>query len=334
MARPLRIEYPNAYYHVSNRSDRPTGLFPGDACYEAFLDSVRVSAERFNVEVLAWCLLRGEYHLLLKTPEANLSRFMRQVDGLYTQFFQRNRRRRGAVFRARYKSVLLQAEPWLVPVSRYIHNLPRAARQSPLKWRWSSLNHYLAGSEGRAPLARAEILAQFADRAGADGNGAMHVGDQVAREAYGAYVAAGNDRQLQRFYGKRNQLSVLGDDRFRARVKALDDVTALRGVSRGAAARKRPSVTRIIASVADTFQVTDHSILRAARGPGTKNVPRWVAMYLCQEVGGVTLQNIANEFGLQRYGTVSTTIGKLKEEFQDDPPLESRVRQIREALYS
>ena len=337
MARPLRIEYPNAYYHVSNRSDRPAGLFPGDAFYEAFLDSVRVSAERFNVEVLAWCLLRGEYHLLLKTPEANLSRFMRQVDGLYTQFFQRNRRRRGAVFRARYKSVLLQAEPWLVPVSRYIHNLPRAARQSPLNWRWSSLTHYLAGTEGRVPLARTEILAGVAGQVQtgeADSTGTAVPAEQATRDAYAAYVRAGNDRQLQRFYGKRNQLSVLGDDKFKARVKALDDVSALRGISRGAAARKRPSVTRIINSVADTFQVTDHSILRAARGPGTKNVPRWVAMYLCQEVGGVTLQNIANEFGLQRYGTVSTTIGKLKDEFLDDPPLESRVRQIRQDLYS
>lgn len=323
MARPLRIEYPNAYYHVSNRSDRSTGLFPGDAFYEAFLDSVHVSAERFNVEVLAWCLLRGEYHLLLKTPEGNLSRFMRQVDGLYTQFFQRNRRRRGAVFRARYKSVLLQAESWLVPVSRYIHNLPRGARQNPLAWRWSSLGHYVSGSEARVRLASTEILEAFAES-----------GDLAAPEAYGAYVRAGTDRQLQHFYGKRNQLSVLGDEKFRARVKALSDVNAIRGLSRGAAARKRPSITRIISSVADTFQVTDHSILRAARGPGTKNVPRWVAMYLCQEVGGVTLQNIANEFGLQRYGTVSTTIGKLKDEFVDDPPLESRVRQIRQDLYS
>lgn len=331
MARPLRIEYPNAYYHVSNRSDRSTGLFPGDAYYEAFLDSVRVSAERFNVEVLAWCLLRGEYHLLLKTPEGNLSRFMRQVDGLYTQFFQRNRRRRGAVFRARYKSVLLQADAWLLPVSRHIHSLPRAARQNPVAWRWSSLGHYLDGTEGRAPLARAEVLAQFAAQQGMQ----MEAGAESAvREGYADYVRAGNDRQLQRFYGKRNQLSVLGDEKFKARVKALGDVTALRGVSRGAAARKRPSVTRIINRVAETFQVSDHSILRAARGPGTKNVPRWVAMYLCQEVGGVTLQEIANEFGLQRYGTVSTTIGKLKGEFLDDPPLETRVREIRQGLYS
>jgi putative transposase len=97
-------------------------------------------------------------------------------------------------------------------------------------------------------------------------------------------------------------------------------------------ARKRPTPGRIISSVADTFNVSDTSILHAARGPGSKNVPRWVAMYLCQEAGGITLQKIAQQFGLQRYGTVSTTIGKLKGEFEDDPPLVGRVERIRQQL--
>src|SRR5690606_28052916 len=139
MARPLRIEYPNACYHVSNRADTPEpvrpapagerasgseradsrsgglkgglkaglkgGLFPAEQYYQAFLDGVREAATRFNVEVLGWCLLKNEYHLLIRTPEGNLSRFMRQVDGLYTQYYQKHKRRRGSVFRARYKSV-------------------------------------------------------------------------------------------------------------------------------------------------------------------------------------------------------------------------------------
>lgn len=330
MARPLRIEYPNACYHVSNRTERSSGLFPGEPCQEAFLEGVRVSAERFNVEVLAWCLLRGEYHLLVRTPEANLSRFMRQVDGLYTQFFQRHRRSRGAVFRARYRSVLLQEDRWLAPVSRYIHNLPRASRQNPQTWRWSSLRHYLDGSEAEVPLLQTAVLERFAHSQGLD---RASLGDEALRAAYGTWVRQGTDRELQHFYARHNRPSVLGDAKFKARLKAVDDVTALRS-TRATVARRRPSVTQIIDVVARTFQVSDHSILRAARGPGTKNVPRWVAMYLCQEVGGVTLQKIADQFGLQRYGTVSTTIGKLKGEFQEDPPLQSRVQQLRRALYA
>lgn len=329
MARPLRIEFPNAYYHVSNKAENSGGLFPSEQYYQAFLDGVREAAGRFNVDLLGWCLLRNEYHLLIKTPEGNLSRFMRQVDGLYTQYYQKARRKRGSVFRARYKSVLFQPESYLAPLSRYLHNLPRAARQSPMAWPWSSLQHYLAaddnagqGSGGarRDPgLKCGEVLAAFGTGPG-------------ARSAYAAYLQAGNDRELSRFYGKKNQLSVLGDEKFRARAKTLATVAVARGVSKGVLARKRPSPGKIISSVADTFNVSGTSILHAARGPGSKNVPRWVAMYLCQEAGGITLQKIAQQFGLQRYGTVSTTIGKLKDEFEGDPPLLSRVEHIRQKL--
>lgn len=325
MARPLRIEYPNAYYHVSNKADNTGGLFPSELYYQAFLDGVRESASRFNVDVLGWCLLKNEYHLLIKTPEGNLSRFMRQVDGLYTQFYQKNRRKRGSVFRARYKSVLFQSELYLAPLSRYLHNLPRAARQNPLAWPWSSVQHYLpephsiVDSSKTPSLSADEVLAGFGAAA-------------EARSNYCAYLQAPNDRELSRFYGKKNQLSVLGDEKFRARAKSLAAVTITRGISKGILARKRPTPGKIISSVADTFNVSGTSILHSARGPGSKNVPRWVAMYLCQEAGGITLQKIAQQFGLQRYGAVSTTIGKLKDEFEDDPPLMGRVERIRREL--
>jgi putative transposase len=325
MARPLRIEYPNAYYHVSNKADNTGGLFPSELYYQAFLDGVREAASRFNVDLLSWCLLKNEYHLLIKTPEGNLSRFMRQVDGLYTQYYQKNRRKRGSVFRARYKSVLFQPELYLAPLSRYLHSLPRTARQNPFVWPWSSVQHYLADSGlpldavNNAGLRTEEVLTGFGAPA-------------ECRDAYRTYLQAGNDRELVRFYGKKNQLSVLGDDKFRARAKSLAAVTVTRGVSKGMLARKRPTPGKIISSVADTFNVSGNSILHAARGPGSKNVPRWVAMYLCQEAGGITLQKIAQQFGLQRYGTVSTTIGKLKDEFEDDPPLMSRVERIRREL--
>lgn len=322
MARPLRIEYPNACYHVSNKAGPASGLFPAEQYYQAFLDGVREAATRFNVDLLGWCLLKNEYHLLIKTPEGNLSRFMRQVDGLYTQYYQKQKRRRGSVFRARYKSVLFQAENYLVPLSRYLHQLPRTARQNPLNWPWSSLPLYLGKPGYDGGLKPAEVLAHF---------GGAGQPEQCV-EAYAAYLQSNVERELLRFYGKKNQLSVLGDEKFRARARSVASISGARGVSKGAVARKRPTPDRIISSVADTFQVSDSSILHAARGPGSKNVPRWVAMYLCQEAAGITLQQIARQFGLQRYGTVSTTIGKLKGEFEEDPPLMTQVERIRRQL--
>ena len=84
--------------------------------------------------------------------------------------------------------------------------------------------------------------------------------------------------------------------------------------------------------MATVFTVSEDSIVQAARGPGSKNVPRWVAMHLCQEVGGVTLQVIADHFGLQRYGTVSTTIGKLRAELPANPRLQSQLHKLLQQL--
>ena len=108
--------------------------------------------------------------------------------------------------------------------------------------------------------------------------------------------------------------------------------TAARGISRGANAKWRPSCKQIIANVAKGFKVTEASIYKAARGPGSKNIPRWVAMYLCQELSGVTLQHIAKLFKLKRYGTVSTTVGKLKKEISEDSSLSTAVERLSKGL--
>ncbi|MEY4642649.1 MAG: hypothetical protein RLZZ227_2643 [Pseudomonadota bacterium] len=320
MARPLRIEYPNAYYHVSNKAEPDHVLFPGDQYFQVFLSGVFEAAARLNVEVHCWSLLKNEYHLLVKTPEGNLSRFMRQVDGLYTQNYQRLKRAKGSVFRSRYKSVLFQPERYLLALSRYLHRLPTRY----LAWRWSSLPAYLggnaAGSVGavsvQAALVRTEVLAPFGG----------------AATRYGAYISEGSDPELLHFYRKKNQLSILGDDKFRVRARAALAPADTRGASKGALARKRPSLLKIVSVVAEEFNVTSRSIVQAARGPGSKNIPRWIAMYLCQEVGGITLQIIAKHFGLQRYGTVSTTIGKLKQELHETPKLHLTIQKLRKQL--
>lgn len=325
MARPLRIEYPNAYYHVSNKAEEAQVLFPAEQYYKVFLNGLFESAARLNVEVHSWCLLKSEYHLLVKTPEGNLSRFMRQVDGLYTQHYQRLKRQGGSVFKARYKSVLFQPERYLLPLSRYLHNLPGTIRKNPQTWQWSSLPVYLTNGKAaingnsNALLQRSEVLSQLGDGA-----------RPAAR--YATYMEAGNDEELIRFYGKKNQLSILGEDRFRNKARAALAPADTRGTSKGALARKRPSLTRIVNTVAGAWKVSPTSMLQAARGPGSKNVPRWVAMYLCQEAGGITLQVIAHHFGLQRYGTVSTTIGKLKHELVANPKLLSTVQKLRKEL--
>ena len=319
MARPLRIEYPNAYYHVSNRGESNTRIFPSEKYYQAFLQGVADACARLNVQVHAFCLLPNEYHLLIKTPEGNLSRFMRQVDGLYTQNFQRLKKARGSVFRARYKAVLVQAERYLLPLSRYFHCLPPGGKKKQTSHPWSSFAIYTNKVKPESWFQRDQVLAQLGDGP-----------RPYAR--YADFVAEGVDEELKHFYGKKNLLSVLGDDKFRQKARKLSSPQAARGVSRGAEAKRRPSTKEVVSTVAAHFKVSEDSIYKAARGPGSKNLPRWVAMYLCQELSGVTLQTIARRFGLKRYGTVSTTIGKLKQEMLEDQKLANAVKKLRTKL--
>jgi putative transposase len=314
MARPLRIEYPDAYYHVSNFALDRQRVFPSDKYFEAFLTSLEDTCFRLNVQVHAYCLLKDQYHLLIKTPEANLSRFMRQVDGLYTQHFQKLKKSEGSLFRGRYKAVLVEPEQYLLPLTRYIHS---GVKKSDLDtWHWSSYQAYINKAKVPGWLVRDEALAQ------------LGVSGAKRYSSYAAYLQMGVDEELAHFYGKKNLASVMGDEKFKKAAKSKRSATRVRGVSRGVHAKWRPSCVEIVSAVAKRFKVTEESIYTAARGPGSKNVPRWVAMYLCQELSAVTLQSIAKLFKLKRYGTVSTTVGKLKKEFMENPKLQTASNKL------
>ena len=305
MARPLRIEYPDATYHVSNYGLDSQRVFPSAKYFEAFLDGLGETCARLNVEVHAYCLLRDQYHLVVKTPEANLSRFMRQVDGLYTQQYQRLKRIDGSLFRGRYKAVLVQADKYLLPLSRFIHSKVKATELN--SYPYSSYTYFTRKAKPPVWFNRDDTLKLLRTTAA------------KRAAAYKKYVAQGVDEELAHFYGKKNLSSVMGDNKFRNGAQKKRSATTVRGVSRGANAKWRPSCKQIITAVARQFKVSEVSIYKAARGPGSKNVPRWVAMYLCQELSAVTLQSIAKLFRLKRYGTVSTTVGKLKLEFTENP---------------
>ena len=318
MARPLRIEYPDAFYHVSNVGLDKQKIFPSPKYFDAFIAGLEETCFRLNVQVHAYCLLKDQYHLLIKTPEANLSRFMRQVDGLYTQHFQRLKNSEGSLFKGRYKAVLVQPEKYLQPLARYIH---LGVRKADLEtWQWSSYPAYINKAKAPAWLNREGVFEQVG-ATGAKRTAQMKL-----------YTEAGVDEELAHFYGKKNLSSIMGDEKFKKAAKTKRSASKVRGVSRGAHAKWRPSCKDIISAVAKQFKVSEESIYTAARGPGSKNVPRWVAMYLCQELSAVTLQAIAKLFKLKRYGTVSTTVGKLKKEFVDDPKLLATTGKLMKSL--
>ena len=140
MARPLRIEYPDALYHVTSRGNRQEDIYLDDQDRNAFLKTLSRVCDRFNWVCHSYCLMSNHYHLMIETPEANLSEGMRQLNGVYTQTLNRNHSRVGHVFQGRYKAILVQKDSYLLELSRYIVLNPVRASMvhSAKDWRWSS----------------------------------------------------------------------------------------------------------------------------------------------------------------------------------------------------
>jgi putative transposase len=140
MARPLRLQFAGALYHVTSRGDGREDIYFGDADRIAWLSVLAQCCERFNWRVHAWCQMSNHYHLLLETPEGNLSEGMRQLNGVYTQHVNRTHRRVGHVFQGRYKAVLVERESHLLELARYVVLNPVRARMvsDAADWPWSS----------------------------------------------------------------------------------------------------------------------------------------------------------------------------------------------------
>jgi putative transposase len=140
MARPLRIEFPGAIYHVTSRGDRREPIFEDDQDRHAFLTVVGQATERFDAVILAYCLMDNHYHLVIHTHRANLSRLMQQLNGVYTQAYNRRHHKVGHLFQGRLKGILVDENAYLLEVCRYVDLNPVRARivRDPAKWPWSS----------------------------------------------------------------------------------------------------------------------------------------------------------------------------------------------------
>lgn len=166
MARPLRIEYAGALYHVTSRGDGREAIYWSDDDRLAWLKVLAHTCERFRWRCHSWCQMDNHYHLVIETAEGNLARGMRQLNGVYTQYVNRTQKRVGHVFQGRYKAVLVQKESHLLELARYVVLNPvRAGLVADAgEWRWSAYGA-LIGRESAPPwLETGWLLSQFGHR--------------------------------------------------------------------------------------------------------------------------------------------------------------------------
>jgi putative transposase len=165
MSRPIRIQFENAFYHITSRGNRQSDIFLSNNDRRLFQEILKTTVSDAHWICHAFCLMGNHYHLLIETPDANLSAGMRQLNGIYTQSFNRKNQRTGHVFEGRFDSRLVQKDAYLLAVARYVVQNPVRAGivTHPGSYPWSSYLPTAAETNWVPFLTREFILSQFAD---------------------------------------------------------------------------------------------------------------------------------------------------------------------------
>ncbi len=257
----------------------------------------------------------NHYHLLVQTPNGNLSRCLRHIDGVYTQRFNRAHDIDGPLFRGRYKSILVEADSYLLPLVRYIHRNPlRAGLTKTLAgYVWSSHRGYLSNAENVRWLYKEFILSLFFEK------------KEERIRAYRRFVFSEDEEEIIEIFKKKKWPSVLGSTDFVRRIKERyfsdktdDEVPQSKELA--------PEVKQIQKAVVKFYGISKKELLSSRRG--VFNEPRNMAIYLTRQLRGDTLKQIGFDFQISKYSSVSSTIERTKKWIAKDKKIRKKVNKL------
>lgn len=303
MSRPLRIEFPGAWYHVMNKGAAGRAIFSDDGGKRAFLKLLGEAVQIWNIRIHAYSLRDTHYHLLTETPEGNLSRAMRHIDGVYTQRFNRAHHRDGALFRGRYKAILIEAESYLMEIARYIHNqsVKSGELTDPADDRWTSHRVYVREEDRPLCLTTDLILSRFAGNKGA------------AKRAFDRYVKQGVPQKIEEQLSGKRWPSILGSQKFKNWVLEnwVDKDSFDSEISRVKVEKRVHTMDDIVDVVCSLCSCPRDALLSGR--VGRSHIGRKVAMYLCRSELGYTHREIGQMF----YGLGYAAVAKIYREIAD-----------------
>ncbi len=317
MPRPQRIEYENAFYHVMNRGRGRKFIFHDENYFHAFLDTLSEVHIRFDCIIHAYCLMGNHYHLLIETPHANLSRIMRHINGVYTQRYNRLKKTDGPLFRGRFKAILVDKDEYIMQLTRYIHRNPIDMKK-PLvenlsEYQWSSYPAYINKVKPEKWLYRNftyDVL-----------------GHRSKYKAYEQFVLQGNDSEIEKIYSRSNLPGIIGATEFKTWVydKLLSKVS-----SEEKTRIIKPPLTMkpIIKIIANFYGQNIDEITQVAAGRTSEFEARKVAMYLCQELSGKYLKDIAKYFNLSHIGSVSYNTSTIRRKRHENKKFGKKIDKI------
>lgn len=321
MSRPLRIQYSNAWYHVMNRGRHGDQVFEIKDDYERFVDVLHEAIELFALRISAFCLMPNHYHMLVQTPDANLSRCMRHINGVYTQRFNSAHSLEGQLFKGRYKAIVVAEDNYLLQLVRYIHRNPVRAGmvENASDYEWSSHKGYLSKAKKWEWLHKQFVLSMLVRKPK----------EQVKR--YRDFMGEDEDDGLLRLLSLKKLPWILGDNQFVEKLKNRF-FEKKRHIEVPESKQLAPDIAQIKKVICHYYNINENQLYFTKRA--VFNEARAMGLFLTRRLRGETLKIIGEHFKIENYSTVSSVIDRFKHRLQSDRQLSKRVDQVRQAIMS
>uniref|UniRef100_A0A832EJZ6 Transposase IS200-like domain-containing protein n=1 Tax=Desulfacinum infernum TaxID=35837 RepID=A0A832EJZ6_9BACT len=317
MARPWRIDFEGAYYHILSRGNERREIFYDDTDRGSFLDVLGEMSERFNVEIFAFVLMPNHYHLLLRTLEANLSRAMQWFGVTYTRRFNNRHDRCGHLFQGRFRSLLVENDAYAVQLSLYIHRNPlRAGLVRRLAdYKWSSYPVYAYGRKG-PPWLRTDLILS-------------HFKGKDPRKAYREKVQAYADEEKRLWESLRHGM-ILGSEKFVEDIRGrFADVPVNREKPEQKNVLGKLDPAKILALASKVFHWDPGCLEGSRRLYGVDRENRDLVVYFLWRNGAYRNAEIGRIFGMG-YSSVSHIARRMKEEITKNPSAAAKYEKLEE----
>ena len=319
MSRPLRIEFPGAWYYVTNRGRHGDIVFVDKYDYQVFVDLLEESVSLWNIGISAYCLMPNQYHMLVQTPEANLSRSMRHINGIYTQRYNRAHNFDGPLFRGRFKSILLEEGEYLLEMVKYIHQYPKNGKKVDQidRYLWSSYPGYVSKAKKWDWLNKKIIFSLISNTR------------RGSVKAYRQAMLENVSDEIIRVFSMKKFPAILGKKSF---IKWIRNEFYVGKSHRQVpdSAILAPDVDWIKSAVSREYRVDEGELMKSRRG--IFNEPRGVAIYLTRILRNDSLGIIGNEFSMAGYSSVSSAIVRMKQQMAKDKKLPPRIDKIKSII--
>ena len=305
MARPLRIEYAGAFYHITSRGNEQKDIFKNEQDYLKFLTYLETAVQRYKAIIHVYCLMGNHYHLLIETPIGNISQIMRHINGAYTTYYNTKRQRAGHLLQGRYKAILVEADEYAEELSRYIHLNPVRAGivGRPEEFQWSSYQHYIGKKQKPKWLTVEYVLSYFGMEAA------------KAQKRYIEFVNTLIGKEYDNPLKDTIASTILGGIEF---VNEIRD----KYLSGKKTDRNQPALRELT-------KTSINEIIREVEVALGKNevLSKKVAIYLCHRYSGRTLREIGGYFGIGE-SAVSQTSRRFSVLLEKDKKLNKKVGDI------